>query len=290
MLYKNKFNLTGTEEQQAIVKDALDKIYFPWERLTFPAIPEIGWKNLNGQSLEGALQHKSGTKGIIDGREYTLGVFYTHSGNIYIDNLLVNYPEYAKTTVSAEIAHSVDQFLPLTTDQHYAIKALMHNGDGTDHSHDWWEKFDYGTEYFHLIGEAFMQAFTLAYSDMPFDNSSFTHGITKEQAPELRKIIGIQRTDALIEPIIKKPTMKKKPHKMDQHLVSKQRSERAYFKRKYNVGAKVVQAVIDEIGTISRDQIMIRLFQLGLIKPVIQGPVIPKEWFEQNNLKHELND
>ena len=81
----------------------------------------------------------------------------------------------------------------------------------------------------------------------------------------------------------------KKTHKMDSSLVSKEKHERAYFQRKYKIGAKVLRAVIKEVG-ISRDQIMIRLFQLELIKPVIEGPVIPAEWFEQNNLKHELND
>lgn len=202
MIYKNKFNLTGTTLQQDIVKTALDKIYFPWERLHFPSEPvEIGWKDLNTtQSREAhglsAKLHQSGTIGIIDGRKYVLGVMYTHTGSIYIDNYLVNYPEIAQSTVSAEIAHDVDYFLPLTEAQRTQLMTLMHGGSTADHGHSWWEKFDYGAEYYTLVGESFMQAFTLAYSDMPFGNASdFTHSITPEQAPEVRRIIGIERTD-----------------------------------------------------------------------------------------------
>lgn len=210
MIYKNKFNLTGTDQQQAIVKEALDTIYFPWDRLKFPTEPvEIGWRDLNhGETLNmvadpKARFHQGGTIGIINGRKWTMGVMYPSSGRIYIDLQMVNFPQLAKTTVSAEIAHNVDYFLVradggigMTDKQRDEIMALMHGGNYADHGHSWWEKFDYGTEYFTLVGESFMQAFTLAYSDMPFDNTSdFTHSITKEQVPALRKILGIERTD-----------------------------------------------------------------------------------------------
>ena len=204
MIYKNKFNLTGTAEQQAIVTGALDKIFFPWERLRFPTEPvEIGWRDLNARGLTGeaARKHESGTVGIIEGRRYTLGIFYTHSGRIYIDSYLVRYPEIAASTVSAEIAHAVDYFLPLTDGQRMDIMALMHNGNSEDHGHSWWEKHDYGMEYYTLVGEAFMQAFTVAYSDIDFGNANdFAHSITKEQALKLRQIIGIDRTDAIAHP------------------------------------------------------------------------------------------
>ena len=75
MIYKNKFNLTGTDQQQAIVKEALDTIYFPWDRLKFPTEPvEIGWQDLNhGETLNmvadpKARFHQGGTIGIINGR------------------------------------------------------------------------------------------------------------------------------------------------------------------------------------------------------------------------------
>jgi len=199
MLYAATFELTGTEIQQNIVKEALDKIKFPWEKLNLPNKPtEIGWKNLNGQAFQAELPqelraHAEGTIGIIDGRKYTLGVFYTHSGRIYVDNLLVRYPDMAQTTVSAEIAHAVDYFLPLTEEMKTAIMKLTGEENET---HTWWEKLDYGDEYYSLVGESFMQMFTVAYSTIPFPNaSSFVHNLTPEKAPDLRKIMGVERTD-----------------------------------------------------------------------------------------------
>lgn len=215
MIYKKKFNVTGTTEQQNLVIAALDNIHFPWDKLKFPSEPvEIGWRNLNqyasiatgsiGSRMHGGAHHPAGEDkpdtltGDLEGvRNYTLGIFYIGSGRIYIDLALVKYPDIAKATVSAEIAHAVDYFLPSFSDAvRDEIMALMHGGDRSDHGHSWWEKHDYGAEYFTLVGEAMMQAFTVAYSDIPFGNASdFTHGITADQAPALRKIIGIERTD-----------------------------------------------------------------------------------------------
>lgn len=206
MIYKDTFELRGTETQIAIVKAALDRIFFPWDKLTPPKGKFIiGWANLNGQALEGGKLHggdhpakDSDTEpimGSINGKKYTLGVFYPSSGNIYIDNVLVDYVKYAETTVSAEIAHLVDFFLPLTSGMKQAIGELMHGGVDKDHGHSWWEKIDYGTEYFSLMGEGFMQAFTIAYSDVSFDASEFVHSIKPDQTDELRRIIGIERTD-----------------------------------------------------------------------------------------------
>lgn len=209
MIYASKFTLSGTTQQKTIVKDALDKIFFPWDKLTFPREPvEIGWRDLNsGSFLASKVKKHQGPhpggedkpdyiQGVVEERKYTLGVFYTGSGRIYIDNRLVNYPEIAAATVSAEIAHAVDYFLPLTDAQRKKIMTLMHMGNDQEHGHSWWEKLDYGLEYYDLVGEAFMQAFTVGYSDIPFGNADdFTHGIKLEDAPELRKIMGVERTD-----------------------------------------------------------------------------------------------
>ncbi len=197
MIYQNTWNLTGTEQQQQIVKEALDKIMFPWEKLKLPNAPvEIGWDNLNvtyekRQHTES--QAPEPLLGMINGRKYTLGVFYPGIGSIFIDNDLVKYPAEAQTTVSAEIAHSADEFY-MNNSMRKSIMLLMHSNEAD--SHTWWEKVDYNTEYFSLIGEGFMQVFTFAYSDMPFSGAeAFEHRITKEQAPMVRKILGIERTD-----------------------------------------------------------------------------------------------
>lgn len=214
MIYKEVFDLQGTEQQQQIVKEALDEIKFPFERIQFPnGTAILGWANLNSQGLQGnALMHEGDhpskdtdsepLDGELNGRKYIFGVFYPYSGNIYIDNALVSYPDSAKTTVSAEVAHSVDEFLPMTEAMRTEIMTLVHGGDTTEHGHTWWEKQDYSTEYFTLVGEAFMALFTYAYSDLPSEGaSSFIHAGNVDMGDDIRKIIGIERTDS-VEPVI----------------------------------------------------------------------------------------
>ncbi len=54
MIYKEVFDLQGTEQQQQIVKEALDAIKFPFERIQFPnGTAILGWANLNNQVLQG---------------------------------------------------------------------------------------------------------------------------------------------------------------------------------------------------------------------------------------------
>jgi hypothetical protein len=250
MIYKEVFDLRGTTAQQQIAKEALDAIKFPFERITFPrgrAI--IGWANLNGQTLatehaqldEGispqnltsermhssanrdARHHEDGEhpakdtdteplEGEVDGRKYVLGVFYPSTGNIYVDNALINYPNLAKTTISAEVAHGVDEFLPLTDEQRQQIMAIAHHGDTTEHGHTWWEKVDYGSEYYTLLGETFMILFTYAYSDLPFEGAEdFIHPGNPDMGDDIRRVLGIQRTDytesLYPEPVNEEPVM-----------------------------------------------------------------------------------
>jgi hypothetical protein len=260
MIYKTVFNLTGTEKQQQIVKDALDAIKFPFERLKFRrGTATIGWANLNGQALNSGLpqnaevpveeikatieeavplteehltaypedvkvveeqlenprphrhheeHHEPETEaghssdptrfeplmGRLNGREYILGVFYPYSGDIYIDNLLVNYPSYAQTTVSAEVAHGVDEFLPMNSTHREQIMMLVNGGTVGDLT--WWEKVDYGSEYYNLVGETFMILFTYAYSDLGFEGAEdFTYHGDNTMGDEIRAILGINRTD-----------------------------------------------------------------------------------------------
>lgn len=185
------WNLTGTDKQVAIATEALSKIKFPFERLTLPGVPELGWRDLNGRGALGG----HAIEGELLGRKYTLGVFYPGSGKIFVDNALTTLPGAAEATIVAEIAHAVDEFLPLTEAMRDEFIRLLNDGQPNDNT--WWEKSDYNAEYFTLEGEAFMFLFCRAYSDIPFgDVSSFEDQGENVTAEQVRGVIGIERTDA----------------------------------------------------------------------------------------------
>lgn len=208
-----RWNLTGTTSQVTLAQSALDDIKFPWDRLNISWRPEMGWRDLNSryaaepqrvsldnQFRHGQHLHDTGHEGApeplngeLEGRRFTYAVFYPGSARIYIDHRLEQYPTLARASVSAEVAHAVDEFVPLTERQREEIIVLL---GGTPGEMTWWERFNYGTEYWTLAGEHFMPLFTNAYSSIPFGNtSSFSHDPTKVNPDDLIRIMGIQRTD-----------------------------------------------------------------------------------------------
>jgi hypothetical protein len=129
----------------------------------------------------------------VTGRYWVAGVFWT-DGRIYVDTRCQEELDVAREVVSAELAHSVDYFLPLSDGQKNALMGLWHPG-GLD-PHSWWEIHDYGSEYYTLGGEAFMAAFTLAYSSITPDQSAFEHKTRPEQAAKVRAILGVHKVGA----------------------------------------------------------------------------------------------
>lgn len=215
-----KWNLTGTESQQRVIRDAFARIHFPFDRLTLPGTPELGWRDLNSgaygmaklspgvyhfdEPIDFARAHgdnlHDGDKpdtleGEVDGRRFIMGVIYPMSGRIYLDVRLERYPEMAAATLGAEIAHAVDFFLPMNDDMRNELLRLWNVPNTT-----WWEVHDYGSEYFRLGGEAFMHEFVAAYTDINFGSkASFAHDIGVEPA-DVWRILGIRRTDLPDEP------------------------------------------------------------------------------------------
>ncbi len=188
------YELQGSEAQQQILAGCFEPgspyfIRFPWARLSPPSRPvPIGWQDLNAGGLQYSHDEAHTVTRSIEGREFVAGVFWT-DGRIYIDYRCEAQPELAREVLSAELAHSVDFFLPLTDAQKTDLMFVWHGGYFDDHS--WWEKADYSGEYFDLGGEAFMAAFTLAYSDMAPDQSAFTHKLRSEDVPRVREIVGV---------------------------------------------------------------------------------------------------
>jgi hypothetical protein len=223
-LYKSTWLLTGTDAQNAIIRRALDRIKFPWDRIVALDKPiPIGWMNLNTSERVALLERYLDASGLqvrysgdehdhpdkipghvhvededgneghgilrkIGDRWMIAGVFWT-DGRIYIDISLESRPEVAQEVVSAEVAHAVDYGLPLSDDKKNRISAIFHPSS-TD-THTWWERQDYGSEYYTLVGEAFMALFTHAYSDMQPWQDPFTHKSTKELGVKLQQILGI---------------------------------------------------------------------------------------------------
>lgn len=122
------------------------------------------------------------------GRMMIAGVFWS-DGRIKIDVRLETQPAVAKEVLSAEIAHAVDYGLPMSNAQKAEFMTLLHPG-GAD-THTWWEQQDYGTEYFTLVGEAWMALFTHAYSAMEPWQDAFFHKSTRSMAAEVHRILGI---------------------------------------------------------------------------------------------------
>lgn len=199
-----RWYLTGSESQKAIAREAFNRIHFPFARLSqLPGQPELGWRDLNSGAYAIAAEDQarghSGHHedrpdplvGEVEGRRWVMGVIYTLSGRIYLDTRLEQYPELAMAVVAAEIAHAVDFFLPMNDGQRDELLRLWGKPGTT-----WWEVVDYGAEYFRLGGEAFMHEFVAAYSDLDFgDKSPFLHDSGVEPA-DVRRILGIERTDA----------------------------------------------------------------------------------------------
>lgn len=204
--------LTGTDNQKMIVREAFARIHFPFGRLKLPGTPELGWRDLNTNYYAALLQRPRHHGGAHDNlppeakdipepifhgennRRWVMGVFYPYSARIYIDVRCEQRPELAWAVISAEIAHAVDEFLPLTDQQRHQFMLELHEGHVDEHT--WWERYDYGREYFELVGETFMILFTKAYSDIPFGSAdSFVHTGHNMSASRIREIIGIPRTD-----------------------------------------------------------------------------------------------
>lgn len=204
-----RWNLTGTENQKAIAREAFNRIHFPFQMLSqLPGTPELGWRDLNSGgylAMEDAHAHDHGRThedphdsdldiahplvGWFNGRRWVMGIIYTLSGRIYLDVRLEGHPQLAMAVVAAEIAHAVDFFLPMTDHQRNELLRLWGKG-GT-----WWEVYDYGSEYFRLGGEAFMHEFVAAYTDLDFGSKdSFLHD-TGVEPEDVRRVLGIQRTD-----------------------------------------------------------------------------------------------
>jgi len=219
------FDLQGTDAQNTIIKQAVDRITFPWEKITAIRKPiPVGWRDLNGgssmrfASLGGDLHdetkipdhvHVVGPNGeeghgvarFFDAKDgegarwWTAGVFWWGGGSagIDIDVRCEAQPGIAREVFSAEAAHFADLGMPYTPTMKDQITRLLHPGGLDDHTY-WWPEdvgLPYGGQpYFACMGETNMGLWTHAYSDMTPYTEPFPHKSTRAMAPEVHRILG----------------------------------------------------------------------------------------------------
>jgi hypothetical protein len=189
------------EEQRHHIKEIIEDCTFPWA-LLLPMIKanrgenfipvrssDLSKWNRLYEAGEYHFVHNSGVYGhpITIGRRQVLGVFWT-DGQIEIERT-IHDESLIKEVFLAESAHSVDYFLPLSDQQKIAIARLFHGGQLDTHT--WWEIYDYGEEYYSLIGESFMALFTLAYSSIVPWQDSFIHKATPDMIPDIYEILDV---------------------------------------------------------------------------------------------------
>jgi hypothetical protein len=162
--------LVGTKEQRAFAHYVLGQIKFPFDKLKITTA-KIQFK-------EGIMN--GGNYGVTD----MLGV-------ATIDASLVGNMTTGVHNIMCEVSHIVDSGW-MTDSMRKAIVALVAKGDSRV---TWFPDYNKLNDYSNLISECFHQIFITSYTDYPNPNR-LNFWITSQQAPAIRKIIGLERTDA----------------------------------------------------------------------------------------------
>ena len=218
-----RFELVGTPARNSILRpvftvDSPSFIAFPWKRLRRPPrlpIP-IGWADLNPRARRRGRASRRADTGdraplfplVARGRHkghaiarpgswfgrpkqrWMTSAVYWESGRIQIDSRLEKRPREAREALASEIAHAVDDALPLSGAKKTKIMRLPHGGGADEHT--WWEREDYDDEYFTLVGEAWMALFTHSYSKIVPWQTAFSHKSKRRMAPKVHRILGIR--------------------------------------------------------------------------------------------------
>lgn len=200
------FELRGTPKQQGIVRQALRRCSFPWDRMIPGLRAKVGrdripveWADLSRyaeqqEEAHGARKHGDDSDfDILKVRNRVLGLAW-YSGKVTLDVSLERDRELAAEVFLSEGAHMVDFFDPIMDQKRTAIynafhpdeqdvhhDTTIHDGVDLGHGHGW---FDVGG-YYSWVGEAFMGGFVRAYSDVKV-TIAFVHPPTDQAVAEIR--------------------------------------------------------------------------------------------------------
>lgn len=223
------WDIRGTDRQQALVRDAIDRTAFPFHRLIPGLRRDVGrdvipveWADLSryGASALGAIVPGGGTHDDHDHHDHDHG--HTHdedaeydtlefrhrvlglawySGKVSLDLSLESDPDLAAEVFLSEGAHMVD-FFYMDDAMRVAVWNAVHPPE--QHIHDAPDitdvidgtDIDHGHGWFDVatyrefVGEAFMGAFVRAFSDVPV-RIPFAHQVDADM-PDM--------VDALVRP------------------------------------------------------------------------------------------
>lgn len=188
-----------TRPQRLIIDGAIARCDFPFE-LCLPALHDrwgrrsivVTWEPL--EPYLGGVGHEHdesvhATAHPVQARGRVAGLAWT-DGRIMLAPWLESESALAVEVWLAEAAHQVDFFF-ISQDQRRALFALFHHGDPTPHDdHGWFEEAG-NQNYWDWVGESWMAAFTLAYSDVVPDWMDFSHRVTAEARDTIRSILGV---------------------------------------------------------------------------------------------------
>lgn len=181
------WDLRGTENQNRIIQEALDRTTFPFDVLLPGLQASVGrsyipveWEDLSRYNRVADAEghehvHINGDTGHpifreIEGRQRVLGLAW-YSGKVSMDTSLEFDDELAFEVFLSEGAHMID-FFWMTQEHREAIWNALHvDAEDSDHvteegevghGHSW---FDVGG-YYSWVGEAWMGLFVRAYSNV----------------------------------------------------------------------------------------------------------------------------
>lgn len=201
------WNLQGTEQQNALVRQALAACDFPFDELA-PSLAREGktgidvtWEDLSqrGARATASQEHDEGMHTIVrevDGRARVLGLFYLPPyTRVVVDSSLVSYPVVAQEVLLAEGAHAVDYHWMLERGLRRAVWNALHadtedttatvpeTGD-VGHGDSW---FEGSGGYSTWVGESWMALFVRAYAPTIPVTINLSHPVTDAAAAEVRR-------------------------------------------------------------------------------------------------------
>ncbi len=219
------WDLVGNDQQNALVEQAIRRCDFDWTKL-LPGIQREGktslrveWADLSRYAVGDGEGHEHVHDGDavahpiereVEGRRRVLGLFYLPPYmKVVLDVGLVNEPMLAQEVFLAEGAHAADY--AYMTPEHRRlftnsvhIEQLPPGADTSDgaaftldgHTCSW---FDVNT-YAWWVGEAFMEGFIEATSDVPV-TINLRHPVGPEDRAVIRQFLGIDAPTPGPEPV-----------------------------------------------------------------------------------------